>query len=263
MQHFDTIYLGDYSVKIADSEAEIKEAQQLRYLVFYEIMQAKASIEISEQKIDFDDYDDLADHLLVRFHQNNEVKIVGTYRLIPKYKLPINKDFYSSSEYDISKLVDISPNIMELGRSCTHPDHRSKVAMQLLWRGIGEYVMQNKIEYMFGCASFSGCIPSEHAESLSYLYHNHLAESKLLPKTLPQYYIDMNMVAPEQINTKRTFLNLPPLIKGYLRLGGVVGDGAFIDYNFNTTDILMIVQTSGISEKYVSKFSPDSVQGGE
>jgi L-ornithine Nalpha-acyltransferase len=262
MRHFETIYLGDYSVKIAKTEAEINEAQRLRYLVFYQIMQAKASDAITKAELDFDDYDDFADHLLVRFHQDNKIKIVGTYRLIPKSKLPKNTQFYSSAEYDISKLINNSSNIMELGRSCTHPEHRSKVAMQLLWRGIGEYILQNKIEYMFGCASFSGCNPVDHAESLSYLYHNHLAPEVFLPSTLPQFYSDMNMMQADKINNKRTFMNLPPLIKGYLRLGGVVGDGAFIDYNFNTTDILMIVQTSEISAKYMSKFSPDSIKGG-
>jgi L-ornithine Nalpha-acyltransferase len=259
MKHFEPIYLGEYCVKIASSHKEIEEAQRLRYFIFYEMMQAKPSAEIAAKKIDFDQYDEYADHLLVL----HEKKIVGTYRLMSKAKIVPIGQFYSEDEYDITGLLQISNNIMELGRSCTHPDHRSKVAMQLLWRGIGEYVMQNNIDFMFGCASFQGCDPSEHAASLSYLYHNHLAPVEFCPRALPQFYNDMNMQPANEINQKREFLRLPPLLKGYLRLGGVVGDGAFIDHNFNTTDILMVVQTSNVGDKYVSKFSPESVRGGQ
>jgi putative hemolysin len=89
-----------------------------------------------------------------------------------------------------------------------------------------------------------------------------LAPSEFCPRALPQFYNDMNMQPANEINNKREFLRLPPLLKGYLRLGGVVGDGAFIDHNFNTTDILMVVQTSVVGDKYVTKFSPESVRGG-
>ena len=258
MTHFEPIYLGEYCVKIASSHKEIEQAQRLRYLVFYEMMQANSSTKVAESKIDADKYDEYADHLLV-LHQGD---IVGTYRFITKDKIAPIGQFYSEDEYDIKELLKKSNNIMELGRSCTHPDHRSKVAMQLLWRGIGEYVMQNNIDFMFGCASFQGCDPQEHAASLSYLYHNHLAPSEFCPRALPQFYNDMNIMPAHEINVKREFLRLPPLLKGYLRLGGVVGDGAFIDHNFNTTDILMVVQTSGVGDKYVTKFSPESVRGG-
>ncbi len=262
MNHFKPIQLGEYSVKIADSMAEIEAAQRLRYLVFYEIMQAKASVQVQQAKMDFDKYDEFADHLLV-LHQQ---KIVGTYRLMPQKNLDASNgaiaQFYSEDEYDVGKLIATDKNIMELGRSCTHPEHRSKVAMQLLWRGIGEYIMQNNIDFMFGCASFSGCDPTEHKDSLSYLYHHHLANAQFCPKTLPQFHNNMNIVSADEINPKQEFLRLPPLIKGYLRLGGVVGDGAFIDHNFNTTDILMVVQTSNVGDKYLNKFSPDSVRGG-
>ncbi len=259
MNNFSPISIGEYTVKIADCAKEIEQAQRLRYLVFYEIMQAKPSEEVLAKQLDFDKYDELADHLLV-LHGD---EIVGTYRLMPRENIAKIGQFYSEAEYDISKLIAAGRNIMELGRSCTHPEHRSKVAMQLLWRGIGEYILQNDVDFMFGCASFQGCNPQQHASSLSYLYHNHLAPPEFCPRTLPQFHNDMNMVPASELNAKREFLGLPPLIKGYLRLGGVVGDGAFIDHNFNSTDILMVVQTSNVSDKYISKFSPDSVRGGE
>jgi putative hemolysin len=145
MQHFEPISLGEYSVKIADSLAEIQDAQRLRYLVFYEIMHAKPIAKAQAAKLDFDKYDEFADHLLVLHNQ----QIVGTYRLMPKKNIAPIGQFYSEDEYDISGLLKTSNNIMELGRSCTHPEHRSKVAMQLLWRGIGEYIMQNSIDFMF------------------------------------------------------------------------------------------------------------------
>jgi L-ornithine Nalpha-acyltransferase len=132
-----------------------------------------------------------------------------------------------------------------------------------LWRGIGEYVMHHGIEYMFGCASFQGCDPTPHAEALSYLVTHHLASEHIRPRALPDFYTAMATVTPEKLEVKKIFLSLPPLIKGYLRLGGMVGDGAFLDTAFDSTDILMLVPTAGVADKYVAKFSPDSVRGGE
>jgi putative hemolysin len=260
---FSPIYFGEYSIKIADSIAEIEEAQRLRYHVFYETMGATPSAQAAKEKRDMDAYDEHCDHLLVRFHNDasDQARIVGTYRLLRYAPMQRIGQFYSESEYDLSLLKAHSTQLMELGRSCTHPDYRSKIAMQLLWRGIGEYVMHYGIEYMFGCASFAGCDPIPHADALTYLATHHLAPAHIRPRTLPNFYTPMQTVPTDTLNVKKIFLSLPPLIKGYLRLGGVVGDGAFLDTAFDSTDILMLVKTSGVSDKYVAKFSPDSVRG--
>jgi putative hemolysin len=252
-------------VCIAQTQAEVLEAQRLRYHVFAETMGAKLEGEASAGARDADAYDALCDHLLVRFHETPEAtpRIVGTYRLLRDSQMLRIGAYYSQSEYDVSCFANYSGNVLELGRSCTHPEFRHKVAMQLLWRGIGEYVMHYRIALMFGCASFAGVDPQEHAVALSYLYHFHRAPDAICPRTLRDYYVDMNLMPKESIDAKRAFAALPVLVKGYLRLGGLVGDGAFLDHAFNTTDILMIVRTDAIDEKYVTKYAPDSVGGGE
>jgi putative hemolysin len=264
-QPFAPIHQGEYSVKIADSQQEVIAAQELRYEVFCENMGAGASDEAHKLKRDGDAFDAVCDHLLVRYHPDDESapRVVGTYRLLRDVNMTKIGRYYSESEYDITKIKTYDGNVMELGRSCTHPEFRSKVAMQLLWRGIGEYVMHYNVGIMFGCASFPGDNPDEHAAALTYLYHKHRAPDDICPRTLEQYYVALDRMDIEEIDEKRTFFKLPVLIKGYLRLGGVIGDGAFLDHDFNTTDILVVVQTDKVSDKYVTKYAPDSVQGGD
>jgi putative hemolysin len=252
------IILGDLSVKIAETEEEILEAQRLRYRVFCEEMSATPSAEQQAEERDFDAFDPLCDHLLVRQHAAGEAppRIVGTYRLLRAERVGSAGTFYSESEFDISRLKTFPGTVMELGRSCVDTAFRSKTAMQLLWRGIGEYITHYRIELMFGCASFHGA-PESHREGLSYLYHYHLAPEELRPRALPEHYVEMNLVSKEQINQKKAFFNLPVLLKGYLRLGGMIGEGAVFDRVFGTTDVCIVVRTSGVDERYVSKYAPE------
>jgi L-ornithine Nalpha-acyltransferase len=262
---FSPIHLGQFSVSIAENAEEVMEAQRLRYHVFVTDMGATITGDAAAEERDADDFDAVCDHLLVRFHETPDSKprIVGTYRLLRASEMPRMGRFYSASEYDVHCFETYAGNVLELGRSCTHPEFRHKVAMQLLWRGIGEYVMHHQIDVMFGCASFAGIDPDAHAAALSYLHHFHRAPEAICPRTLEPYYVPMDRMAKDAMDVKRTFASLPVLVKGYLRLGGLVGDGAFLDHAFNTTDILMIVRTDAIDERYVSKYAPDSVVGGE
>ena len=122
--------------------------------------------------------------------------------------------------------------------------------MQLLWQGIANYVSDNDIEIMFGCASFYSTDIKAIAPSLSYLYHYHLAPEKFRVRAVDQRYIDMNTIPQEDLNARRVFAELPPLIKGYLRLGATIGDGAVIDEDFDTTDVCIIVQTHMVTDRY-------------
>jgi len=238
-------------VRLANSEAEIEAAQRLRYRVFYEEMGAKPTPEMAAQKRDFDEFDQYCDHLLVINNRavDHDLGVVGTYRLHRRDK-PGFKGFYSSAEYDIAKIAALPGRVLELGRSCVDADWRTKMTMQLLWRGIAGYVFAHNIDLMFGCASLPGTDPSALALPLSYLYHHHLAPAAILPRALPERYTDMNLLPQDKIDVKRALVALPPLIKGYLRLGGFVGDGAVIDPQFNTTDVCIIVQTDLITDKY-------------
>jgi putative hemolysin len=139
---------------------------------------------------------------------------------------------------------------MELGRSCVHADYRGRAAMQLLWRGIAAYIFLHRIDLMFGCASLPGTDPDAIAAELTYLYQNHLAPPAVRPRALPARYVDMRRVDPAALDPRRALVSLPPLIKGYLRLGGFVGDGAVIDRQFNTTDVAVVVKSDLITDKY-------------
>jgi putative hemolysin len=170
--------------------------------------------------------------------------------------------FYSIAEYDISPLVNRPGEILELGRSCVDPAYRNKMAMQLLWKGITDYILFHKVEIMFGCASFPGTDPEAHRMALSYLHHRHLAPPQFRPKALPERYVDMNMMPLAEIDEKRALASLPPLIKGYLRLSGYVGDGAVIDHEFGSVDVSIVVVTAEVTDKYMKHYTrPD--YGGE
>jgi len=162
--------------------------------------------------------------------------IVGTYRLIRREAAARAGRFYSAAEYDIQKMIDYPGEVLELGRSCIAKDARNTATMQMLWRGIALYAYHYNIQVMFGCASQPGTDPEQHAMSLSYLYQNHLAPPDIRVRALPQRYVEMNVLAPDSYDKRRAMARVPPLIKGYLRLGGFVGDGAVIDREFDSTD---------------------------
>ena len=243
---------GNLGVRLATNAAEIDAAQALRYHVFYGEMGAIPSEAAAASRRDRDAFDSVADHLLVVDHAigTGPEAVVGTYRLIRQSAADRLGRFYSADEYDISPVTSFPGNVMELGRSCGHADYRGRAAMQLLWRGIAAYVFLHRIDLMFGCASLPGTDPDAIATELTYLYHNHLAPPAVRPRALPERYVDMRRVDPATFDPRRALTALPPLIKGYLRLGGFVGDGAVIDRQFNTTDVAVVVKTDLVTDKY-------------
>jgi putative hemolysin len=243
---------GALQVRLAETMADIDAAQALRYRVFYEEMGARPSAEMARVKRDFDAFDANCDHLLVVDHGRGigPQAVVGTYRLIRRPAAERSGGFYSAAEYDISKVTAYPGEVLELGRSCVDASARNRPTMQLLWRGIASYVFHYEIALMFGCASLPGVDPDALAVSLSYLYHHHLAPPALRPRALPARYIDMRRLDPAAFDPARALAELPPLIKGYLRLGGFVGDGAVIDHQFNTTDVCVVVKTDLVTDKY-------------
>ncbi len=243
-------------VRLADGEEEIAAAQALRYRVFYQEMGAKPSAEMAARHTDFDDFDAVCDHLLVLDPAKGKggAGVVGTYRLMRRAVGERFGRFYTTSEYDISNILARGGNFMELGRSCVDAAYRNRSTMNLLWAGIASYVRENGVELMFGCASLPGTDPDQLASQLSYLYHWHLAPVDMRPRALPHLYVDMNLVPRERIDPRRGMAELAPLIKGYLRLGGFVGDGAVIDHQFNTTDVCVMVKTELVTDKYLKHY---------
>ncbi len=249
---FGELRAGNLGVRIAVSAAERDAAQALRYRIFYEEMGAQPDDTARRLKRDIDVFDDVADHLLVIDHAlgSGPRGVVGTYRLVQNEGAARVGRFYTSDEYDISRITGFPGRLLELGRSCVDPAYRGRAAMQLLWRGIAAYVFLHRIDVMFGCASLPGTDPDRLAPELTYLYHNHLAPPALRLRAVPDRHIEMRRCDPTGLDHKRTQLLLPPLIKGYLRLGGFIGDGAVVDRQFNTTDVAVVVKTDLITDKY-------------
>ena len=249
------IRAGNLEVFVVTGSEEVRAAQALRYQVFVDEMGAKASAEATLSKLDVDEFDAVCDHLLVVAHQaDGSYKVVGTYRLLRREAMQKIGRFYTDGEFDIALIKQYKGEILEVGRSCVHPDFRNRAVMQLLWRGIGAYVAKFNIGLMFGCASFHGIDPQTHAMALSYLHHYHLAPKEICPRALESRYVEMNLLPKEAVDVKRSFAVLPPLIKGYLRLSGYIGAGAVIDYDYNTTDVSIVVKTDLVTEKYATRY---------
>jgi len=254
------IVSGDLQVRLAETPADIDAAQALRYRIFYEIMGAKPVAGMAQAQRDYDGYDQICDHLLVLDHGRGTGAdaVVGTYRLIRRPAAAKFGAFYSEAEYDISRLVAYPGEILELGRSCVDLGYRGRGVMQLLWSGIAAYVFHHSIALMFGCASLPGTDPDALAGPLSYLYYHHLAPPALRARALPERFVDMRRFDANGFDPAKTLSGLPPLIKGYLRLGGFVGDGAVIDEQFNTTDVCIVVKTDLVTEKYTRHYERQS-----
>lgn len=249
---FAELRFGNLGVRLAQSAAEIDAVQALRYRVFYEEMRATPSRLARLTGRDQDELDPVADHMLVIDHAlgTGPKTVVGTYRLIQRAAAAQAGRFYSASEFDISRLIAFPGRLLELGRSCVDAAHRNKMVVQLLWRGIAAYVFEHRIDLMFGCASLPGTEPDAVAPELTYLYHHHLAPPGLRPVALRHRHIEMRRLELDSLDRRAVLGRLPPLIKGYLRLGGFVGDGAVIDRDFNTTDVAMVVKTDLVTDKY-------------
>ena len=251
---FVPVTAGSQVIRLATSADELDAAQALRYRVFYDEMGAKPDTAMAATRRDFDRFDRICDHLLVVDKERVEDPVVGTYRFIRREHARAAGSFYSASEYDIGPLAGFPGKVLELGRSCVDENYRNRATMQLLWRGVSEYVNAFGIELMFGCASLHGTNPQDLAVQLSYLYHFHLAPEVLRARALPHRRVEMNLLPKESIDPRRALASLPPLLKGYLRVGGFIGDGAVVDHQFNTTDVCIIVKTDLIAERYTRHY---------
>lgn len=240
------------AVYLAQTPEDLEAAQRLRYQVFYEEFAAKPDTAMAASRLDIDDYDEYADHLIVVDHgaRAKNRRIVGTYRLLPQEAAQRYGQFYSSDEYDLTPLLNTDIKLLELGRSCVLPEYRTRSVLQLLWQGIADYISDNQIGLLFGCASLHGTDVHSISAPLSYLHHYHAAPDEICPRALKGLYINMNIIPKDELNPRQAFKDLPPLIKGYLRAGAQIGDGAVIDQKFNTTDVCVVMPTGQVAERY-------------
>jgi putative hemolysin len=249
------VHAGELEIRLAQSPAEIEAAQALRYRVFYEEMSAQPTPEMARARRDVDGFDAYCDHLIVLDRGLGSGSVVATYRLLRRAAAARCGRFYTADEYEIGLLLALPGEVLELGRSCVDARYRTGPTMQLLWRGIAEYVQHYQIRLMFGCASLPGTDPSALALPLSYLAYNHLAPEPLRPKALAHRYQEMRLLPVETVDARAALGALPPLIKGYLRLGGFVGEGAVVDHQFHTTDVCVVVKTDLVTEKYYRHYT--------
>jgi len=253
---------GALEVRLAETELEIEQAQRLRYSVFYEEMSAIPSPQMRESGRDFDKFDDVCDHLLVvdrdAHDEDGQPLVVGTYRLTREKDAAKVGGFYTSSEFDLSAMLKGMPRdtkYLELGRSCILKSYRARPGtMQLLWKGLMAYVARFDIDMMFGCASLPGTNVEEMALPLSYLHHFHPMPAQLQVRARPELFVDMNRMPKEAIEPREAIRSLPAILKGYVRAGCGIGDGAVVDRQFGTTDVFIYFPVSGLDARYKSRF---------
>jgi putative hemolysin len=252
-------------VRLALQKQDVKRAQKLRYRVFYKDGTAIADAATLLARRDKDAFDKICDHLLVIDHAakpsiSGKQPVVGTYRLLRQDVAENHGGFYTEDEFDIAGLIDRHADLrfLELGRSCVLPRYRNKRTVELLWHGIWSYVRQHRLDVMIGCASFEGTDPDRLALPLSFLHYYARAPEAWRAAAHSLRRVEMNRMVKQAINPKAALHELPPLIKGYLRLGAYIGDGAVIDHQFGTTDVLIVMPVSAINARYIEHFGVDA-----
>jgi putative hemolysin len=253
--------LGSLEVRLARTQRDIHEAQRLRFKVFYGEMSATPDFATSVARRDRDRFDGACEHLLVTDHNRSaglsrKSPVVGTYRMLRQEIAQRGSGFYGDGEFAVSELVARHAGLrfLELGRSCVLPSYRNKRTVELLWQGIWTYVQQHRMDVMIGCASLEGTDPDSLAVPLSFLHHYARAPQEWRTSARTARYVEMRRLPKGAFDPKVALRFLPPLIKGYLRLGAYVGDGAVIDRQFGTTDVLIVLPVSAIHGRYIDHF---------
>jgi putative hemolysin len=257
--------IGQLEVSLTRDKRDLKRLQKLRYQVFYEHGRAVANIATRLTRRDKDDFDSICDHLMVvdRARPRSSERgspVVGTYRLLRQDVAERHGGFYSADEFDISGLLKrhASLHFLELGRSCVLPTYRNRRTIELLWHGVWRYVRKYHIDVMIGCASFEGADTQRLARPLSFLHHFARAPEQWRAAAHPLRQVEMNWMPKDEVDIRAAWHELPPLIKGYLRVGAYVGDGAVIDPQFGTTDVLVVLPVAAINARYVRHYGADA-----
>ncbi len=259
--------IGALEVRLARSAADVRRAQRLRYEVFYEEMSATPAAAARLARRDFDSFDAVCDHLLVLDHDagrivlgRREPKVVGTYRLLRQDIAARHAGFYTAGEFAVEGLLARHPGrrFLELGRSCVLRPYRTKRTVELLWHGIWAYVLRHGIDVLFGCASLEGTDPRALAQPLSFLHHFARGDEDWTVPALGHRATAMNLLPRESVQERVALNALPPLIKGYLRLGAQIGEHAVIDHQFGTIDVFIALPIERINPRYLGHFGPNA-----
>ena len=258
--------IGPLEVRLTRDRRDVRRLQRLRYNVFYKHGHATADIATRFARRDEDSLDSICDHLMAVDHSarsaTGRLPVIGTYRLLRQDIAEKHGGFYSAEEFDISPLLrrHVGLQFLELGRSCVLPSYRTKRTVELLWHGVWRYVREHRLDVMIGCASFDGIDISRLERPLSFLHHFARAPEPWRAAAQSSRRVEMNRMTKGDIDIKAVWRELPPLIRGYLGAGAFVGDGAVIDRQFGTTDVLIIMPVSAIRARYISHFSADATR---
>ena len=241
------------TLRLARDDRDIAAAQRLRYSVFVQELGGSGPLVDHVNRLEKDEFDPWFDHLILVDTRRDAAAlddVVGVYRLLPGDRARAIGRFYSEGEFDLTALKASGRRLLELGRSCVHPDYRGGAAMFLLWNALADYVLERDLEVMFGAASFHGTDVQALAQPLSYLHHHHLAPPALRVSARPPHAARMDLIPSEGLDRKAAMAGTPALIKAYLRLGGYVGDGAWVDHDFNTVDVCLVMDTAAMSARH-------------
>ena len=252
-----------FELRRATSEDDIRAAQRLRYRVFIEELGGDGELVDHAARLEKDRFDPFFDHLILFDHARTGDPLdraVGVYRVLRSSEADRAGGFYSAGEYDLSVLQDSGRRLLELGRSCVDAQYRGGTSMFHLWNGLARYVAEYQIEVLFGVASFHGTDIAALAQPLAFLKANHLAPEPVRVTVRPEHFQRMDLIAPEDLDRKAAMVAMPALIKAYLRLGGFVGDGAFVDHAFNTTDVCLVMDTERMNARYRDYYTKEAAQ---
>ena len=239
--------IAQFTVRLATSPEELRAAQRLRYDVFVRELGGGGALVDHAQRLEQDRFDPFVDHMILTDERTGQV--VGAYRLLRETAAREAGGFYSGCEYDLEPITGSGRRLLELGRSCLHRDYRGGMAMYHLWNGLAAYIARHRIDLLFGVASFRGTDIDALAQPLSLLHHRHLAPPDLRLRARTDAFQAMDLIPEKDLDRRRAMLQVPALIKAYLRLGGFVGEGAFVDHEFNTTDVCLILDTARINPR--------------
>lgn len=245
----------EFSLRLAGSAADRRAAARLRYQVFVEELGADGALVDHENRLEQDVFDRDYEHMILLDHARDASaadQVVGVYRLMRSDRMRPGQQYYSEREYDLTVLQTSGRKLLELGRSCVHKDYRGGTAMHHLWQGLAGYVAQHRIEVLFGVASFHGIDVDALAAPLSLLHHRHLAPPDL--RVRARDFQRMDMLDEAAIDHRAAMVQVPALIKAYLRLGGTVGQGAYIDHSFNTIDVCLVMDTARLTDAARSRY---------
>jgi len=248
----------DFELRLAVDAADLSAAQRLRYEVFVEELGGDGPMVDHARRLERDAFDPHCDHLLLLARDSG--RAVGVYRLMRAAGAAAAGGYYTETEYDLTPLKRSGRRLLELGRSCLHRDMRGGTAMYHLWNGLADYVAENRVEILFGVASFHGTDPAPLAGPLSLLHHRHLAPPDLRPRARPEAAQPMDLIPPEAIDRRAAMTAMPALIKAYLRLGGTVGEGAYIDRAFNTTDVCLVMDTARMNPRQTGLYRREAAR---